>query len=144
MKHFAALLTLSLVISISCKEKVCVNEVSIPLLQEIEELSGMSEELLYNSYSDKCLIPNQFNFVGEEVFKVFKDFTKTYSSMDVKGISPSELLTKMLLENLPKNVTSLTDESFSNEENDIYALITQSLCNDTYTLFNFKVALIED
>jgi len=143
MKKFAAL-SLLLVLQFSGCEKISHQETAIQgLLDNVINITGLSDDELLQRFSSKVLEPNEYLFVGELAYNGMVEFEKRVLLNGEKYTQTDSLILSIIYSTIPKEYSSLSDEGISESEGDIYKNITKSLAGTRPENVFYKLSVIE-
>ena len=143
MKKIALLFTVIL-ISNYCTKKPEATKEEATLWLLLNQVTFLNKTDLYTHYSDRCLTPNPFGIVSEKVTESLSEFTKSFTSDQIKHDNLKIDLINTIYVKVPRELTQLSQEGYTEVEGKIYSLVSESLANDDYETFILRILLIED
>ncbi len=142
MKKCAIIFVL-IALACSCDESNIDSE-NDATINRLQKICYMNYDDLLTNFGSECLIVSPFSIVGDKVNESMYELEKLIRTEKIKNEDLRTSLVGIIESKLPKELTKLSDEGYTEIESLCYSFISQSILMDDITTLNFRLSCIED
>lgn len=143
MKKIAAFFVLSLFIW-GCVKEFDQKSSSDLLLSKIDDIGQKSENELQNLVKDFQLNKNEFDFIGNQIFKSLSQLECIIRDSKTKVENADSILYSLLVSSVSAEYLKLDDKNFNQTESLIFEKIASSLLDSEPGCVSLKISFFED